>query len=187
MERQKVSHLPVLGKDDSLVGIVTRRDLIKAGPSPATTLDSYEVSYLLSKLRVENVMERHVSTVEETEVVVEAARVMVDRNISCLPVMRASLVVGIITATDILRVLINAFGARRPGVRISLDLDEKPGQIALLAGGIAEKGGNIQSFITSEGDDLSRIRATCKLINISADDVQAVVASIPNSRLEDIR
>jgi acetoin utilization protein AcuB len=128
-----------------------------------------------------------VVTVDENEVVEEAARMMVDHNISCLPVMRGTLLAGIITATDLLRVLINAFGARKPGVRVALDLDEKPGQLAVLAGGIAEKGGNIESFITSEGDDLSRTRATCKLLNISAPDVETVISSLPGARIEDIR
>jgi acetoin utilization protein AcuB len=187
MDKEKVGRLPVLDKNSTLVGIVTRKDMIKAGPSPATTLDIYEISYLLSKLKVEKIMERHVVTVGENEVVEEAARVMVDRNIGCLPVMRGSLLVGIVTEEDIFRVFINAFAARHSGVRITVMLDEKPGQLALLAGGIAEKGGNILSFISSEGDDQSRVRATCKIVNITASDVEAVVAGIPNAQLEDIR
>jgi acetoin utilization protein AcuB len=187
MDKEKVGRLPVLDKNGSLAGIVTRKDMIKAGPSPATTLDIYEISYLLAKLKVEKIMQRHVITVDEDEVVEEAARVMVDRNIGCLPVMRGSLLVGIVTVEDIFRVFINAFAARHAGVRITVMLDEKPGQLALLAGGIAEKGGNILSFIFGEGDDQSRVRATCKIVNISASDVEAVVAGIPNAQLEDLR
>ena len=56
MDKEKIGHLPVLDKSGKLVGIVTQKDLIKAGPSPATTLDIYEISYLLSKLKVEKVM-----------------------------------------------------------------------------------------------------------------------------------
>jgi acetoin utilization protein AcuB len=112
---------------------------------------------------------------------------MVDRDISCLPVMRGSLLVGIVTATDIFRVFINAFAARHTGVRITVLLDEKPGQLARLASAIAEKGGNILSFISSEGDDLSRMRATCKIVNITASDVKVAIDSIPGAQLEDMR
>ena len=187
MDKEKVDRLPVLDKNGTLAGIVTRKDMIKAGPSPATTLDIYEISYLLSKLKIEKIMERHVITVNEDEVVEEAARVMSDRNIGCLPVMRGSLLVGIVTAEDIFRVFINAFAARHSGVRITVLLYEKPGQLARLAGEIAEKGGNILSVVFSEGDDLSHVRATCKIANISADVVKAVVEGIPNAQLEDIR
>jgi acetoin utilization protein AcuB len=187
MDREKIGRLPVLDKKNNLVGIVTKKDMLKAGPSPATSLDMYEISYLLSKLRVEKIMEHPVITVEENEVVEEAARIMADRDISCLPVMKASLLVGIITASDLFRVFINAFGARHPGLRITLNMSERPGELAKLAGAIAEKGGNIVAFVSSEGDDLSHRRGTYKITGISRADLEAIVKAHPAAELEDIR
>jgi acetoin utilization protein AcuB len=192
MEREQIGHLPVLDKNNNLAGIVAKKDLLKAGPSPATSLDMYEISYLLSKLKVEKIMEKKVITVDENEVVEEAARIMADKDIGCLPVTRGpgnpgGLLVGIITDTDLFHVFINAFGARHPGVRIACNMVEGPGHLASLAGAIAGRGGNIVAFVSSEGDDLSHRRATIKVESISRAELEAAVKAVPGLEIEDIR
>jgi len=187
MDKHKIGHLPVLDKNNALVGLMTRKDLVKAGPSPATSLDMYEISYLLSKVTTKDVMEKKVITVDENEVVEEAARVMADNGLGCLPVMRDKLLVGIITDTDLFHFFVNAFGARHPGVRITCSIKEKPGQLARLTHAIAEKGGNVVAFVTSEGDDLSRRRTTLKVSGISRDEVQSILKGFDDMELEDIR
>jgi acetoin utilization protein AcuB len=187
MDRERIGHLPVLDKHNVLAGIITRKDLLKAGPSPATSLDMYEISYLLSKLNVEKVMEKKVITVAENEVVEEAARIMADQGIGCLPVMKDSLLVGIITDTDLFHVFVNAFGARHKGIRITLNFSEKPGQLAKFAGAVAERGGNIAAFVSSEGDDVAHRRGTLKITGISRADVEAAARAMDGSEIEDIR
>jgi acetoin utilization protein AcuB len=132
-------------------------------------------------------MEKNVISVDENEVVEEAARIMADKGIGCLPVVKGTLLVGIITDTDLFHVFINAFGARHPGVRVTFNMMEKPGQLARLAGAIADKGGNIVAFISSEGDDLSHRRGTLKVTGITLADVQAITVNFPDLELEDIR
>jgi len=187
MDKEKVSHLPVLDKNKTLIGIVTREDLLKAGPSQATALDMYEISYLLTKMKVSEIMEKKVITVSENEVVEEAARIMADKGIGCLPVMKGTLLVGIITDTDLFHVFINAFGARHSGVRIILSLGEHPGQIAKITGAIAEKGGNIVSLVTSEGDDVAHRLITLKVTGLSRNEMEAAIKIFPDVVLEDIR
>ncbi|MDR1507790.1 MAG: CBS and ACT domain-containing protein [Treponema sp.] len=187
MDREKVAHLPVLDYNSMLAGIVTKQDLFKASPSEATSLDMYEISYLLSKMKVQEIMVKKVITVAENEVVEEAARIMADKNIGCLPVMRGTLLVGIITDTDLFRVFVNAFGARHAGVRITLSMGEYPGEIARISGAIAAKGGNIVSLVTTEGDDVAHRRCTIKVEGPSRSELEAALKDIASVVVEDIR
>jgi len=187
MQKEKIGHVPVLDKDKTLVGLITREDLFKASPSAATTLDMYEISYLLSKMTAREIMVKNVITATENDVVEEAARIMADKNIGCLPILREKLLVGIITDTDLFRVFVNAFGARHSGIRITFSLKEKQGQIARLTEAIAAKNGNLVSMVTSEGDDLSSRRVTIKVNGISRGDAEALIKGFSDFYLEDIR
>ena len=186
MTKEGVSKFPVLDKNDNLVGIVTKKDLLKAAPSSATTLDMYEISYLLSKLTVKKIMEKDVTIVQENEVVEEAARIMADGDISCLPVMRGNLLVGIITEKDLFRTFVDMFGARHQGVRAVFSLDEKPGQIARLAKAIADLNGNIVSVVTAEGEDIKHRRCTIKVSDLKKEALQNILKDT-GAVVEDIR
>jgi len=187
MDRERIGHLPILNKNNQLTGLITKADLAKAAPSSATTLDMYEISYLLSKLKVDKVMVKEVVTVQENEIIEEAARIMADRGIGCLPVMNGSLLVGIVTDTDIFNFFVNAFGARHQGIRITINFRERPGQLAAFAGAVAEKGGNIVAFVSAEGDDLAHRRGTLKITGINRADVEAMVKILDGAQIEDIR
>ncbi len=143
MREKEIRRLPVLDKHGSLVGIVSEKDLLNASPSPVTTLTIWEAHYWLSKLIVEKVMTREVATVSEDTPIEEAARLMADRKIGGLPVMREKALVGIITETDLFCVLLQLFGGGRPGVRLAVSISGVPGTLAKVAGAIIGVGGEI--------------------------------------------
>ena len=89
MRREKVHRLPVLDKNKNLVGVITEKDVLYASPSPASSLSIHEMAYLLSKLKVKDLMTKDVVTITEDTTVEEAARLMVDQDLSCLPVVNA--------------------------------------------------------------------------------------------------
>lgn len=186
MKREKIHHLPVLDRDGKLAGIVTEKDLLYASPSPATTLSVYEMTSLLAKLTVDKVMSAKPMTVTEDVPLEEAARIMADRNIGGLPVMRGSVLVGIITESDLFRVFIELFGARQKGVRVSLVLPNERGELAKVSSAITKAGGNIIALGTFLAEDTTQGRLTVKVEGLSREKISEVLRPLA-VRIEDIR
>ena len=186
MKREKIHHLPVVDRDGKLVGIVAEKDLLYASPSPATTLSVYEIASLLSKLAVEKVMSAKPVTVTEDVPLEEAARIMADRNIGGLPVVRGSTLVGIITESDLFRVFIELFGARQKGVRISLVVHNQRGELAKVTDAITKAGGNIIALGTFLAEDTTQGRLTVKVEGLSKDKVLEALRPLA-VRIEDVR
>lgn len=106
MEDKKIRRLPVM-TEGRLVGIVTRGDIRGAEPSGATSLSIWEVNYLLAKLKIAEIMTAHPITIAATETIGEAARLMLEKKISGLPVVdNVGHLVGIITESDIFRLVV---------------------------------------------------------------------------------
>lgn len=148
MHEHNLHHLPVVDRNGRLVGIVVEQDLLAAQPSPATTLSIYEIHGLLSKLQVKEIMSRPVHTTTPLCPLEEAARLMLDKDIGCLPVVDHDQVVGIITDTDIFRVLVAMLGGGQSGARFTVQMADRPGMLARLAQIVADAGGNIVSLTT---------------------------------------
>ncbi len=111
MANEKIHRAPVV-KNGKLVGIITINDILKAYPSTATSLAVWEVTSLLEKITVKDIMVKDVRTVQEDTSIEEAARIMADYRISALPVMRGKELVGIITQTDLFRIMLEKCWAR---------------------------------------------------------------------------
>jgi len=124
-----VRHLPVVDKNNQLVGIVTDRDIREAGPSDATLLSIQELNYLLGKLKVASFMtpKEKLITITPDTLIEEAVQLMHDNKIGCLPVIEGKKLYGIFTETDALDHLVDVFGFKQKGTRLTLALEDKPG------------------------------------------------------------
>ena len=178
MRREKIRRFPVVDKKARLVGIVTHTDLLHAAPSSATSLNIWEVTYLLSQVKVKEVMTKEVITVDEDCLVEEAARIMADNKIGGLPVIRDGIVVGIITESDLFKIFLEILGAREKGVRLTLLAPYIKGSLAQIASRITEQGGNILALNVFLGDDPSNWGCHLKVADISKDKLLEVVGPL---------
>ncbi len=110
MRQRQIRHLPVLNSE-RVMGIITDRDIRTVLPSPATSLAAREITYLLAKLTVDEVMARAVITVAPDTPVTEAISHILEHTIGALPVIEAQQVVGMLTRTNILRAFVRSQGA----------------------------------------------------------------------------
>lgn len=145
--------LPVVDRG-KLIGIVTDRDLKEAAPSDVTSLSIWELNYLLTKLRVKEVMSSPVITVAPGDILEAAAMTMADKRIGGLVVVDGSKVAGIITVTDVLRAFIEILGLAEGGLRVTIQARDVPGQVEMI--GAAARPSNVVSMATIGHTDGTR-------------------------------
>ena len=145
IEQHNIEHLLVVRKG-KLVGLVSDRDLKQNWASPATTLSAHELSYLLQKVQVSMIMVKTVVTVSPDTTIERAAYIMQTNNISSLPVMAGEELVGIVTGTDVMAVLLQAIGLSDDSVRICILVGDAIGSLANVTTILMQQGINIQSL-----------------------------------------
>jgi acetoin utilization protein AcuB len=149
LKEHHIRMLPVM-KKNRLVGIVTDRDLKKASASDATLLDVHELLYLLTKIRVKDIMTKDPITVPPDYTVEETAQVLLKNKISGAPVVdQSGQVIGAITQTDLFKVLISLTGIGNGGIQFGFQVEDRPGSIKEVADIIREFGGRMVSILTS--------------------------------------
>ncbi|HJX16308.1 MAG TPA: CBS and ACT domain-containing protein [Candidatus Deferrimicrobiaceae bacterium] len=153
MKEREIRHLPVLKGGDKLVGILTETDIKQASPSPATGLEIREIYYLLDKVKVKQIMTRRVFTISSDAPIEEAALIMREKKIGCLPVVDGGKLVGILTETDILDAFLDGMGVNGPGYRVELALPNRPGMLFEVVKLLKDFDANIVSVATASHDD----------------------------------
>ena len=159
-----VRHLPVVDKNNKVVGIVTDRDIRQAAPSDATLLSVQELNYLLGKLKVSSIMtpkDKLIAITPDT-LIEEAVQLMHDNKIGCLPVLEGEKLYGIFTETDALDHLVDIFGFKQKGTRLTLAIEDKPGSLLGILEVFKKHNLNVISIVTPsfmvEGKRIAAIR-----------------------------
>jgi acetoin utilization protein AcuB len=144
-----IKTLPVL-KKGKLVGVITDRDLKEASASDATTLEVHELLYLVSKIKVRDIMTKKPITVPIDYTVEETAEILLKNKISGVPVVDPDgQVVGVITKDNLFQVLIALTGVGKRGIQFAFQLEDRPGSIKEVADVIRKYGGRMVSILTT--------------------------------------
>lgn len=149
LKEKNIKHLPVVTEGKKVVGILSDRDIKDYTPSKATTLDIHELHYVLFNTKVKEIMVKKVSTTTPQTPIEEAAMLMFDKNIGCLPVVEKDKLVGIISDRDLFRVLVDITGVRNKGNRFYVKIKDKLGATKEVIDIVRDHGFTIDSVLTT--------------------------------------
>ncbi|CAM2061262.1 acetoin utilization protein AcuB [Desulfovibrionales bacterium] len=150
MKEKNIRRLPVVDQTGRLVGIITDRDIKEASPSKATTLDVHELYYLLSEIKVKDIMTKDPIAVNATDTVETAALIMTNKRLGSLPVIdEHNKVIGIITDSDVFKVLIDITGVKHGGVQLGLELPNQTDALKQVIEDLTNADARIMSILTN--------------------------------------
>ncbi len=145
-QQKRIDHLLVVDKHQKLVGIVSDRDLKRSWAPPATSLSTHELNYLLEQVTLEMIMTRKIITINPGTTIERAAWIMQENRISSLPVKDGEQLVGIITKTDVLGILLEAIGIDDDSMRFTVLVENRIGFMAEMTRILKDELINIHSI-----------------------------------------
>ncbi|WP_027367157.1 CBS and ACT domain-containing protein [Desulfocurvibacter africanus] len=149
LKDKNIRRLPVVDDTGKLIGILSDRDIKEASPSKATTLDVHELYYLLSEIKVKDIMTKNPVRLKAEDSVEKAAVLLSEKSLGGLPIVDDNdSVVGIITEKDMFDILIEITRVRDGGVQMGFQLPRTPGALKPILEDLAGSGAKILSIIT---------------------------------------
>lgn len=143
LREKKIRHIPIVDDQNSIIGIVSDRD-VKDG-TPSIFQKGKAAEELNNPLKL--IMKTNVITGHPLDFVEEAAALFYEHQIGCLPIVKENKLVGIITETDLLYTLIQLTGAHQPGSQIEVKVENRAGVLYEVAGIIRRHNANIHSVL----------------------------------------
>ena len=190
MSEVDVRHLPVVGDGKRLLGLITRETLM-IEPGSLDSLDVWEITRYLSGMKVKKIMiqARDVYTTVENATIEDAAVLMVENKIGCLPVLKDRVVIGVITQEDLLVQLCRLLVTRRPGLRIAVSMPDKTGETQKLIDCIKDQGWEIQSMGgMPDPKDGTRYSTVVKIVaDAPMQEVENIINQVEGQKVHDIR
>ncbi|BDR57887.1 CBS domain-containing protein [Xylocopilactobacillus apicola] len=187
MKGHQINQIPVL-KEGKLKGLITREDIAAAMPSTSTSLSVYEVSYLISKAQISDVMEKNVATISSQAQLEDAVKILRDQNINVLVVVDNEAVKGILTKNDIFDAFLQIAGYDLLDslfLRVKVVKDDK-GVIAHLGSVLAENDFSILNLVVLrhpservlelhvKGQDVPKLTAALTSEGFDLEEIHAV-------------
>jgi len=175
MKEHDIRRLPVIDNDGRVIGIVSDRDVKAASPSKATTLDVHELYYLLSELKIKDIMTPNPVTVKALDTVEKVALLMLEKSFGGLPVVDDDKkLIGIITDYDIFKVLVSITGVRAGGLQLAFRLPDKPGTMRPIFDTLRDHHASIISVLSSNnegGEDERNVYVRIRPMDPALEDV----------------
>ncbi|PWB81088.1 MAG: acetoin utilization protein AcuB [Candidatus Methylomirabilota bacterium] len=170
MKRFNIRHLPVV-KGDRVVGIVSDRDVKKAAPSPFDYPTAEEFRAFTSAVTVQEIMTKEVMTVAPLTPIEEAASLMSRKRIGALPVVQEGRLIGMLTETDVLDVMIEMMGATQTASRVEIEIPASAGTLTEVIGIVEGQQVEIASLVTLPCREGARRLVILRLRTINPDPV----------------
>jgi acetoin utilization protein AcuB len=150
MKEKNIRRLPVIDEDNLVIGIVTDRDIKQASPSEATTLDIHEMYYLMSEIKVKDIMTLNPITLTPEDTIERAALLMLSEKVSGFPIVDSNKkLVGLITEYDVFKVLTSITGVQHGGLQVGFELPTEEGSLQKLLDELMNRNIRILSLLTS--------------------------------------
>lgn len=171
MKENNIRRLPVLSHG-KLVGVVTDRDLKEASPSSTSEMDIHEMYYLLSEMKIKDVMTDKCICMQEDDTLEKAALVMLEQKISGIMVLDTEdSLVGLLSETDILRGFIHATGIKDGAYQFVLDMPDAPGSVTRALDTIRQYKTQVLSILTSFDDAPHGLKRVSIRFTLSGNDI----------------